>query len=75
MLTMVRHRTVATDEERRLTMIRKNVANDMEDRQPVLSQLRSNANIIVDKIPQTKNRIWSLLYFCTYPNPWQADFG
>jgi hypothetical protein len=36
MLTMVRHRTVATDEERRLTMIRKNVANDMQDRQPVL---------------------------------------
>jgi hypothetical protein len=40
-----------------------------------LSQLGNNANIVVDKIPQTKNRIWSLLYFCTYPNPWQADFG
>jgi hypothetical protein len=36
MLTMVRHRRVATDEQRRLTMIRKNVANDMQDRQPVL---------------------------------------
>jgi hypothetical protein len=36
MLTMVRHRAVATNEERRLTMIRKNVGNDMQDRQPVL---------------------------------------
>jgi hypothetical protein len=22
----------------------------------------------MDKIPQTKNRIWSLLYFCTCPS-------